>query len=173
MSKEKQLKGAGGTPVPNAPARAHRGWLTDPFEDLDQVFDRILESRWLPVPGRGRALADRLGSAALRVPHIDVIEKDGEILVRAETPGVDKDDLDVSVTENSVTIRGEKRSEEKHEDGDYVRSEIVQGAFARTVALPAEVDSDAVEATFRNGVLELKLRKRQQAQRRKIRITDG
>ena len=88
-------------------------------------------------------------------PRVDVIDREDELVVRAETPGIDKDDLEVSVSEGSVTIKGATRREEKEEKGEYHRCEIMRGTFSRSVALPAEVDADAAQATFKDGVLEL------------------
>jgi len=105
-----------------------------------------------------------------RMPKVDVVDRDAEVLVRAEVPGVDKDDLDVSVTDNTVTIKGKTRHEEKEEKGDYYRCEISSGSFARTVALPSDVDTEKVDASFKDGVLELKMPKVAKAKRKNIKI---
>lgn len=105
-----------------------------------------------------------------RMPKVDVIDRDAEVMVRAEVPGVDKDDLDVSVTDHTVTIKGKTRHEEKEEKGDYYCCEISSGSFSRTVALPSDVDTESVEASFKDGVLELKMPKVAKAQRRTIKI---
>jgi hypothetical protein len=76
-----------------------------------------------------------------RMPSVDVIDRDNEILVRAEIPGVDKKDLDVSVTEDSVCIKGSVQHEEEEEKGEYYRRETSSGSFARTMILPSEVDT--------------------------------
>jgi HSP20 family protein len=104
------------------------------------------------------------------MPKVDVIERDDEVIVKAELPGVDKKDLDVSVTENSVTIKGTTSHEEKEEKGDYYRCEISRDAYARTVALPSYVDADKAKANFKDGVLELKLPKVEKSKRRSIEI---
>jgi len=101
---------------------------------------------------------------------VDVIDRDDEVVVRAEVPGVEKDDLDVSVSDNAVTIKGETKREEKEEKGDYYRCEISRGTFARTVVLPDYVDSDSVKAKFEDGVLELTLPKVEKVKRRSIKI---
>ena len=89
------------------------------------------------------------------VPKLDIIERDDEVVVRAEVAGVDKKDLEVSVTDNSVTIRGSTKEEHKEEKGDYFRSEITRGEFSRTAALPCDVDGDKARANFTDGILEL------------------
>ena len=92
------------------------------------------------------------------------------MIVFAVLPGVDKKDLVVCVTENSVTIKGTTSHEEKEEKGDYYRCEISRGAYARTVALPSYVDADKAKANFKDGVLELKLPKVEKSKRRSIEI---
>jgi HSP20 family protein len=91
-------------------------------------------------------------------------------VVKAEIPGVDEKDLDVSVAGNTVTIKGQSSHEDKEEKGDFYRCEISHGAFARTVNLPAEVDATQAQASFRDGVLELKLPKKPEAKRQPINI---
>jgi len=85
-------------------------------------------------------------------------------------PGVKKDDLTVSVSDNVVTIKGETKREQKKEKGDYYHCEISRGAFTRSVALPHYVDSDRAKAAFENGVLELTLPKVEKAKRRTVKI---
>ena len=103
-----------------------------------------------------------------RMPSVDVIDRDNEILVRAEIPGVDKKDLDVSVTEDSVCIKGSVQHEEEEEKGEYYRRETSSGSFARTMILPSEVDTTKVKAKFKDGVLEMTLPKVKQSKRQKI-----
>ena len=88
----------------------------------------------------------------------------------AEVPGVEKDDLDVSVSDNSVTIKGETKREEKEENADYYRCEISRGSFARTVLLPSDVDTGKTKAKFKDGILELTLPKIKKTKRRTIKI---
>jgi len=106
-----------------------------------------------------------------RMPKVDVIDRDSEVLIRAEVPGVNKEDLEVSATDSSVTIKGKTQHEEKEEKGDYFRSEISSGSFLRTVALPAFVDADKVKTKFSDGVLELTLPKVEKTRRRTIKVS--
>jgi HSP20 family molecular chaperone IbpA len=93
-----------------------------------------------------------------------------EVLVKAEIPGVTKDDLEVSVDESTVTIKGQTSHEEKEEKGDYYRSEIRRGAFSRTIALPREVDASKAKATFKDGILELSLPKVAKSKRVAVKV---
>ncbi len=101
---------------------------------------------------------------------MEVIERDDAIVVRAELPGVTKADIDVSLTDDSITIKAETSHKSKNEEGDYHRSEIERSLFSRTLALPGSVDEEKAEARFHNGVLELTLPKREQAKRRRIEV---
>ncbi|NJN47965.1 MAG: Hsp20/alpha crystallin family protein [Candidatus Competibacteraceae bacterium] len=105
-----------------------------------------------------------------RLPRVDVIDRDDEIVVRAEMPGVDKKDLDLSLTDRTVTIKGSTYQEQKEEKGDYYRSEMSRGSFARTVTLPGEVDGAKAKAAFKDGVLELSLPKTETTKRRSIKV---
>jgi HSP20 family protein len=106
-----------------------------------------------------------------KTPSVDLIDRDNEVVVKAELPGVDKKDLDISVTSNTVTIKGRTSHEEKEEKGDYYRCEISRGEYARTLALPADVDETKAKASFKDGILELTLPKKEKAKKRKIEIS--
>jgi len=142
-----------------------------PFEEMDRLFEDYFSRGWMrPFRWEWPSLGEMAKPFEGKMPKVDVIERDDEVVVKAELPGVDKKDLDVSVTENSVTIKGTTSHEEKEEKGDYYRCEISRGAYARTVALPSYVDADKAKASFKDGVLELKLPKVEKAKRRSIEI---
>jgi HSP20 family protein len=142
-----------------------------PFEEMDRLFEDYFSRGWMrPFRWEWPSLGEMAKPFEGKMPKVDVIERDDEVVVKAELPGVDKKDLDVSVTENSVTIKGTTRHEEKEEKGDFYRCEISRGAYARTVALPSYVDADKAKASFKDGVLELKLPKVEKSKRRSIEI---
>ena len=148
------------------------GRMSRPFEDIDQLFDRFMErvyprggwlgSRWewpdMPQPFAGKR------------PNVDVIDRDDVVVVRAELPGVDKKDLQVSMDGSSLTIRATSSYEKEENKEDYYRSEMAHGSFARTIPLPCEVDDSKTGARFENGVLELTMPKLAGAKRRKITV---
>ncbi|TNF36034.1 MAG: Hsp20/alpha crystallin family protein [Gammaproteobacteria bacterium] len=143
--------------------------MLSPFEEFDRMFDNFFGRGWMRPSMLGRM--SELGKAFEgRVPNVDVIDRENEIIVKAELPGVDKDNIEVSLGENTVTIKGSTRKEEKEEKGDYYRCEISSGSFSRTVGLPASVDSANSKASFRDGVLELTLPKREKAVRKSIKV---
>ena len=142
-----------------------------PFEEMDRMFDDFFSRGWMrPFRWEWPSMGEMAKPFEGKMPKVDVIERDDEVVIKAELPGVDKKDLDVSVTENSVTIKGTTSHEEKEEKGDYYRCEISRGAYARTVGLPAYVDADKAKASFKDGVLELKLPKVEKSKRRSIEI---
>lgn len=150
---------------PAAPARLPRR-----FEEFEQFFDQMLHRNWLRPWRSPWPSFPELSFPELKAPKVDVIDRDGEVVVKAEIPGVDRKDLDISVGDDSVTIKGETRTEQKEEKGDYYRCEISRGSFSRSVALPAAVDGARASATFRDGILELTLPKQKATQRHKIPI---
>ena len=136
------------------------------FSDIDRMFDDFLGRRWLRPSGWERRSAEMP-----TVPSVDVIDRDEEVVVRAEVPGYKKEDIEISVADSSLTIKGETKTEEKEEKGDYYRCEISRGAFARTVSLPAAVDDSKAKASMKDGVLELTLPKVEKSKRHTISIS--
>ncbi len=147
------------------------GHVLSPFDEMDRWFGNFMPRGWMRPFHRERPSWGELAAPFEgHMPKVDVIDRDEEVVVRAEVPGVEKDDLDVTVSENTVTIKGQTKHEEKEEKGDYYRCEISQGAFARTVTLPGDVDTEKVKAQFKDGVLELALPKIAKTKRRTVKI---
>lgn len=140
-----------------------------PFEDIDRYFENLFPRGWLR-PLRWEWPTDVAAPFGGKLPKVDVVDREKEVLVRAEVPGVEKDKLEISVTESSVTIKGTAHHEEKEEKGEYYRCETTHGEFARTVALPAEVDSEHTKAKYKDGVLEITLPKVKKAHRHTVNI---
>ena len=146
--------------------------MLSPFEEMERLFESSFPRGWLRPhrwgwPSWGELPAPFEG----KTPSVDVIDRENEVVVKAELPGVDKKDLDISVTNNTVTIKGKTSHEEKEEKGDYYRCEISRGEYSRTLALPAEVDESKAKANFKDGILELTLPKKEKAKRRKIDVS--
>lgn len=144
--------------------------LEEMEREMERVFDRFGGGWMRPFHWERPFWRDLAAPFEGKSPSVDVIERDEEVLVRAELPGVDKSDLDVSMTDNTVTIKGSTRTEEKEEKGDYFRREVSSGTYSRTVTLPAEVDSAKAKASFKDGLLELTLPKTKKAKRRTIKV---
>ncbi|MFQ5487930.1 MAG: Hsp20/alpha crystallin family protein [Gammaproteobacteria bacterium] len=142
-----------------------------PFEEMDRLFESFFPRNWLrPMRWEWPAAGELAAPFEGRLPKVDVVDRDSDILVRAELPGVDKKDLDISITDNTVTIHATTSREAEEEKGEYYRREITRGSFSRTVALPAEVDADAAKASFKDGILELTVPKVEKAKRRRIEV---
>lgn len=142
--------------------------MLSPFEEMDRMFESFFPRRWMqPFRWEMPHLPEL---AELKMPRVDIIDRDTEIVVKAELPGVEKDDIDVSMTDNSVTIKGSTSHQEKEEKGNYYRSEISRGSFSRTVALPGDVNADEAKATFNDGILELTLPKVEKSHRKSITV---
>jgi len=150
------------------PARRPPGLV----EEMDRLMARVFPGGWFgPMPWE-RPLWSRFAAGLeARLPPVDIVERDDEIVVKAEVPGVAKDDIEVSLTADAITIKAKTAREEQEEKGDYSRCEIARGSFARTVALPAPVDVDEANARYADGLLEVTLKKTEGARRRNVEIT--
>jgi HSP20 family protein len=141
------------------------------FDDMDRAFDAMMHRGWLrPFRELWPDWSALEGKPELTAPRVDVIDRDTEILVRAELPGIDKKDIHIDLTGSLLTLRGERHEEQKTEEGNYYRAEIVRGSFRRTLQLPTEVKADAADATFERGVLEIHLPKQEATKREKIAV---
>lgn len=154
---------AGKSPQPTEPR------MISPFREFDRMLESFFDRGWMRPMRWEHPLWERFAAFEKGMPKVDVIDRDAEVVVRAEIPGFEREELDVSVTDGAVTIKGEHREETK-EEGEFFHSEISHGSFSRTVALPSEIDADKAEASFKNGVLELTLPKLKQANRRRIEV---
>ena len=106
-------------------------------------------------------------------PAVDVFEKDGNIVLKAELPGVDAKDVDVRVENNTLSLRGERKLEGEVTRENYHRAERAYGAFARSFALPNVVDTENIKADFKDGVLQLTLPRRDEAKPKQIQVSVG
>ncbi len=157
-------------PVTTKGQESKKGALT-PFEDMERAFEQFMSGNWLRPLAWDRPLwRDMMEPFQGRMPRTDVIDRDEDFLVRVEVPGVDKKDIEVSLADNMLTVKGKVQHEEKEQKGDYYRCEISQGAFSRTVLIPAKVDASKVAASLKDGVLEVTLPKFEVSKRRNIKV---
>jgi len=103
-------------------------------------------------------------------PTVDIFEEDKEVVVKAEIPGMKKSDISVDIGKNSITISGEKKQEKKVDRKDYHRVECSYGSFCRSFRLPDNVNTDKAKASFKNGVLEIRIQKSGKGKKKKITI---
>lgn len=130
-------------------------------KEINRMFDRFF---------RGGVMdeGDFLPSAWM--PAVDLVEKDDEFVVKVELPGVSKDDVKITLHDNVLTIRGEKKEEKVSKDSNYHRLERSYGSFQRSFTLPTSVKQDKVEAEYRDGVLTITLPKAEEAKRKQIEV---
>ena len=141
-----------------------------PNREIDRFFDSLADEfrhlfRWPSLWHPERWLPSR-ELMRTHMPAVDVYDETDAVVVKADLPGMAKDDIDVSLSGSTLTIKGEKKKEEEVKDEDYYRWERSYGAFARTIDLPAEVKTDEVTATFKEGVLEVRLPKTEEAKKK-------
>ncbi len=137
----------------------------DPFRGFDTMMRRVNEV--FDDVQRG-GIRFEVGDFA---PRVDISDDDKALMITAELPGINKEDVKITVNEDNVlTIRGEKRREEKHEEKNYMRVERSYGSFTRSFALPDTVISDDVKASFDNGVLTIALAKREPAKPKELEV---
>lgn len=170
QEKEHKEKGANVPAQKVEPSRA-----LSPFEqmerDMSRMFEGFFPRGWMqPLRWDWPAWGEMMKPLEINAPRVDIIERDADVVVKAELPGVEKKNIDISVTENTVTIKGSSESREEKKEGDYHRSEIRRGSFARTLALPCTVDSEKVKAAFRDGILEITLPKTVKTKRHSVAI---
>lgn len=142
-------------------------------EEMDRLFEDFGFGRGWVAPGLERGL-DRLGTltSGAWAPQVEVLERDNRLIVRADLPGMTKDDINVDIDENSLVIRGERKSEQEENEGGYYRSERSYGTFYRRIPLPAGVHADEARADFQNGVLEVSIAAPEKEQtRRRLEIS--
>jgi HSP20 family protein len=127
-------------------------------DDVDRLFDSFFEGWGRPSLARMSRMGERglLPSGFLH-PSVDISENKKGYTIRAEIPGVEKDDVKLTIEDDTLLITGEKRQEKEDNDGGYHCVERSYGAFQRMISLPADADQDKLEAKFRNGVLTITL----------------
>lgn len=140
-----------------------------PFEEMERWFDdffrrpfSVMRPSWFPK---------------LRFPEIeeltttvDVFEEGDDVVVKAELPGMGKEDIDIKLTDDIITISGEKKKEEKIEKKNYYRIERSHGSFTRSLRLPAEVQTEKATAKFKDGVLEVRIPKTEEAKKKEKKV---
>ena len=143
--------------------------------EMDRIFDDFGFGRgslaprwgqnWSSAPSRG---------AGLWAPELDVYQRSNELVVRADLPGIKKDDVHIDITDNDITISGERQNEQETEREGVYRSERTYGSFCRTIPLPEGAITDQAKASFKDGVLEITVPAPPQATRgRRLEINEG
>jgi HSP20 family protein len=142
----------------------------DPFRNLSswqEQFNRLFDS----------TLAVRSDDSALTpwAPSVDIYETENELVIKADLPDVSEKDIDIRIENNVLTIRGERKFEQKVKEESYLRIERSYGSFSRTFSLPNTVNTDAIKAEYKQGVLSVELPKRAESKPKqvKVNVTNG
>jgi HSP20 family protein len=137
----------------------------EPFDEmmsLRESMDRLFEDFFSRRP--------RTAGPLVWQPAVEVFETDNEIVVRAELPGIDPKSVNVTVTSEGLSIKGEARAEREEKGRNYYRRELRYGAFQRTIPLPNEVNSEETKASFRHGILEVKVPKAERVRPKAVKV---
>jgi HSP20 family protein len=141
------------------------GELATVQNEMNRLFNTLFDQPG--QPRRGTGIATRW------VPAMDLIETDNHYVLRADLPGLSREDVNIELESNVLTVSGERKADHEQRDEGYYRVERAFGAFARSLTLPEGVDPDAIEANFDRGVLEIRIPKPEERKPRKVTITAG
>ncbi len=140
----------------------------EPFRELmtaQRDFDRLFREAFAPAMHEGEA------STRTWAPPVDIYENGDNLVLKAELPGINPDDVEICVEDNNLYLKGERKFEKEVKEENYHRVERTYGSFARAFSLPNSIDSDKVAANYKDGVLTLTLPKREEAKPRTIKIS--
>lgn len=139
----------------------------DPFREVQTLQNRM------NALFRDFSESDSAMTTASFVPPVDIYEDDKRVLLKLEVPGIEEKDLDVSVENNTLTVKGERKFEKEEKEENFHRIERRYGSFFRAFTLPPTVDTEHVKADYHNGILKLELNKRPEAQPKQIKVNVG
>lgn len=149
--------------------KPEQNWSLSPFrrmstlrDEIDNIFDRAL-GQLFESPGQTQLMGGW-------VPAVDLYEDKDNLTVKCELPGMKKEDIDISLHEGFLTISGERKHEEKKQEGEVYRTERYEGRFSRSLALPSKVDAEKINATYIDGVLTVTLPKAEEAKPKQIQV---
>ena len=146
----------------------------EPFRDMVSIQDRmnrLFDEAFRSAPRTGAEDDWALGGSW--APVVDIYEQGGDIVLKAELPGVDPKDTDIRVENNTLTLRGERKLDDEIKRESYHRVERAYGTFSRSFTLPSVVDTEKIKAEYRDGVLRVILPKREEAKPKQITVTVG
>ena len=158
-AKEKETKAV----TPWRPFMDLTRWERDMEHMMEDFFGRRTRPWW---PDRWF----RTDEVEITAPAVDLFEEKDDIVVKAELPGMEKDNIEVNLTDHHLTIKGEKKKEEEIKEENYYRAERSYGSFLRTLDLPKDVHADKVKASFKNGILEVRLPKTEEAKAKEVKV---
>lgn len=152
-------------------ARVDRPGYLSPFKEMERLFEEVWDRPFSLMRTGWPELKTREFETLM--PVVDVYEDGHDVIVKADLPGIKKEDVEITLTENVLTISGERKSEEKKDTATYKLFERRHGSFSRSIELPYDIVADKTNAHFDNGVLEIRLTRSDEAESkvRKIPVT--
>ena len=148
-----------------------RRWILDPFEEMRRMQEWV-EQMFSEIPETARLLASGVGEGAGRtaVPAVDLIDKDDKLLLKADMPGIPKENIKVEVKGDRIEISAETKEEAEEEKEGYIRRERSYTSYYRSIPLPTKVDSEKIDASFKDGVLTIEMPKVEAAEVKRIEV---
>jgi len=143
-----------------------------PKKNVERFFEDMFEEPFSLSNWRGLPSLKKMREFMTFSPAVDMYDKEKEIVVKAEVPGMDKKDINISVSDNTLTIKGEMKKEEETKEEDYYYAERSYGSFSRRLELPAKVQESKIKANFKDGILEIHLPKAPEAKAKEIKIEE-
>ncbi|MGA8224547.1 MAG: Hsp20/alpha crystallin family protein [Candidatus Acidiferrales bacterium] len=137
----------------------------EPFRNLSTLQDQVNRLFETNLPGRSDS-----SDLTTWAPAVDIYETENELVIKADLPEISEKELDVRVENNTLTIRGERKFEEKVKEDNYLRIERTYGSFSRSFSLPNTVNTEAIKADYKNGVLTVELPKRAEMKPKQVKI---
>jgi len=139
----------------------------DPFRDLISIQDRMNR---LFEQTLARTREEEGIAASTWMPAVDIYETPDQVVMKAELPGLTREDIEINVRDNTLSLRGERKFEKEVKEENYLRIERAYGSFQRSFTLPATIQQDKIKAVFKDGVLEVSLPKAEEARPKQIKI---
>ncbi|WP_028841220.1 Hsp20/alpha crystallin family protein [Thermodesulfobacterium hveragerdense] len=138
--------------------------LWRPLQDLKKEMDRIWQEFF------GKELSIERWEGISWVPAVDVSETEDKVIVKVDIPGVKPEDMEISLMDNVLVIKGEKKKEEEEKKENFYRIERFYGSFMRSIPLPCEIEEEKIEASYKDGVLKITLPKKPEEKKKVIKI---
>ena len=140
-------------------------------EGVEDIFENFFNRLWMDPMSFRRPLIPEVESAfAMRYPLVDLIDRDDELVVRAELPGIKKNEIELSITDEGLTISVDRELKEEEKSDRFYRCEMAHGSLERTVMFPIDVDVDKAKATLKDGLLQIVLPKSQKVKRHVLKV---
>jgi HSP20 family protein len=158
--------------TPKSPGKGSRsvGRISKPLLGMEELLEGLFSRPWMEPMGWRRPLLAELESFEMKFPRIDMVDRDSELLVRAELPGVEKKELEITIADDLLTILVHREVSEKEESDHFYRAEMSRGAMERTIPLPVSVVGDKAKAELKDGILELVIPKATKVSRHKVSV---